>query len=142
MNLRGIEKHQIIYTFASLISAYIVYLGYKIIKTSFFPDPSNWQFIIGFIIYFFMLIISTKFLIFVCYGLIYVMFAPTVPGNTNKSNHPIKERDFYLTSSSIITIFMVNEIFSIYSQVWILLPLIPGIFLITFFLNTKPEFII
>jgi hypothetical protein len=142
MNLRGIERHHIIYTFASLIAAYIVYLLYELIKNSFFPDSFNWQFIIGFIIYFFMLIVLTKFLIFISFGLIHVMFAPMVLGDSYKTNHPIEESHFYLTSSSIITVFMVNEIFSMYHQPWILLPLLPGVFFITLFLNTKFDLIL
>ena len=138
MNLRGIERHQIIYTFVSVIATYIVYLFYGLIKKSFFLDSFNWYFLIGFIVYFFMLIFLTKFIIFIGYGLIYVMFQPMVPyASHNKSNHPLEESNFNLTSSSIITVFMVNEIFSIYPHAWILLPLLPGMFIITLFLNTK-----
>jgi hypothetical protein len=137
MNLRGIEKHHIIYTFASLIASYIVYLTYGLIKNSFFPKSFNLYFILGLIIYFFMLIVSTKFIIFLIFGGIHVMFAPSVLSEVNKSNHPIEESHFYLTSSSIITVFMVNEIFSMYPHAWILLLLIPVVFLITLFLNTK-----
>lgn len=135
MKLPGIERHHIIYTFASLIAAYIVYLSYEYAKNYIFkfPESFNWYFIIGFIIYYFILIFFTKAFIFVGYAIL----ASRVLGDNYKTNHPLEVGHLYLTSSSIITVFIVNEIFSVYPQLWILVLLLPSVFFITLFLNTK-----
>jgi hypothetical protein len=132
MVLEKAEKHHFIFYITTILVTLLVDLFLKDIikiKLTF----------VGFIIYFFLLIILTNLLLFLIYGhaIMYLL------GINHKIENPITSIDILLTSSAIVATFLIPDLTNLinsfkteFSFLLIILAII-GIYLIVYKINEK-----
>jgi hypothetical protein len=128
MEQNEIERHHILYAVTTVITSYLVNTFLSGIKIEFFKFDY-----LGFILYIPLLIFSVKAMLFI----VLALFLINLPSDRHIAKKPIGLGELYLTSSGIITTFLINDLAKIVDNNLITIILIPVLFCGVYWVNKR-----